>query len=189
MTDPVPNPPTPPSHHRPVHLILGPVGAGKSTYAIAIAKREGAIRLTLDEWMTRLFRPDRPQDDVMRWYVDRAERCTEQIWEVACDAMSANVAVVLEIGLIRREDRERFYGWVDAQAAQLTVHLIDAPREVRRQRVIGRNRTRGLTFAVDVPSEFFELASDLWEPPGQDERERFRFVVPTQAELDVLPRP
>src|SRR5687768_55420 len=41
-----------------VHLVLGPVGAGKSTFALELARSSGAVRLTLDEWMTELFRPD-----------------------------------------------------------------------------------------------------------------------------------
>ncbi len=32
-----------------------------------------------------------------------------------------------------------------------------------------RNEERGATFAQVVPAEFFELASDLWEPPDDDE--------------------
>ena len=174
---------------REIHLVLGPVGAGKSTYAMALAEEHRAIRLTLDDWMTRLFRPDRPAEGVMDWYVERAARCTEQIWEVTCSAMSVQVPVVLEIGLIRRADRERLYGWVEAEAAELTIHLIDAPRDVRRERVLGRNRDRGATFSVEVPPAFFELASDLWEPPDEGERERYRVVVPTQEHLDSLPRP
>ncbi|MBL8973074.1 MAG: hypothetical protein JNK56_20990, partial [Myxococcales bacterium] len=52
----------------------------------------------------------------------------------------------------------------------LTVHLLDAPRELRRERVLRRNEARGETFAQVVPLEFFELASDLWQPPDDDER-------------------
>lgn len=178
-----------PEVNRAIHLILGPVGAGKSTYAMALAQERRAIRLTLDEWMTRLFRPDRPTDGVMEWYVERANRCTEQIWQVARNAVSVNVPVVLEVGLIRKVDRERFYGWVDADAVDLTIHLIDAPREVRRERVLGRNETRGATFSVEVPLAFFELASDLWEPPDDTEHDRYRIVVPPAERLAALPRP
>ena len=100
-----------------VHLVVGPVGAGKSTYAIALAEAHGALRLTLDDWMARLFRPDRPADDVVPWYVERARRCVDQIWEVTREATRRGVNVVLEIGLIRRADRDRFYARVDAEAA------------------------------------------------------------------------
>ena len=40
-----------------VHLILGPQGAGKSTYARHLAQKESATRFSIDEWMQKLSRP------------------------------------------------------------------------------------------------------------------------------------
>ena len=136
--------------------------------------------------MTVLFRPDRPPTGRIEWYVERADRCIEQIWRVACSAIEASTDVVLEIGLIQRAQRESFYARVDAAALDLTIYVVDAPREVRRQRVRQRNREQGETFSMEVPDDFFELASDLWEPPTDDERARppFRWVDP---ELDGRP--
>jgi predicted kinase len=146
-----------------VHLVLGPVGAGKSTYALTISGKTGAIRLTLDEWMTRLFSPDRPREDVVPWYAERAARCVDQIWSVATAVVDSGASVVLELGLLSRAERRAFYARADGYP--LTVHVLDAPREVRRRRVEERNRSRGATFSMVVPSVVFELASDLWEPP------------------------
>jgi len=153
-----------------IHLIIGPVGAGKSTFGRELAATHRAVRLTLDEWMPVLFSPDRPDDGVMAWYVERAERCVEQIWRVARDVLAVDRDVVLEIGLIRRLQREAFYARLDAQPSPLTVYVLDAPREVRRARVARRNIERGATFAMEVPPHIFELASDLWEPPTAEER-------------------
>src|SRR5690606_18269563 len=66
-----------------VHLVVGPVGAGKSTFARRLARARAAIYLALDEWMAVLFRPDRPEGDIASWYAERAARCVEQIWRVA----------------------------------------------------------------------------------------------------------
>ncbi len=175
-----------------VHLVVGPVGAGKSTYAIALAEAHGALRLTLDDWMARLFRPDRPADDVVPWYVERARRCVDQIWEVTREATRRGVNVVLEIGLIRRADRDRFYARVDAEALELTVHVVEAEREVRRRRVVARNRRRGETFTMVVPPEMFELASNSFEPITETELEgrAFRLVrTDTPSHPDESPTP
>ena len=152
-----------------IHLVLGPVGAGKSTYAKRLAAEHRAIRLTLDEWMTELFRPDRPEVGVMDWYVERTGRCIEQIWKIAHGATEAGVDVVLEIGLIQRRDREAFYWRIDTSGRELTLHVLDAPREVRRARVEQRNEARGETFSMPVPPHIFELASDMWEPLSEAE--------------------
>ena len=45
-----------------LHAILGPCGAGKTTYAHAFARREGAVAFILDDWMARLFGADMPED-------------------------------------------------------------------------------------------------------------------------------
>ena len=141
-----------------------------------------SVRLTLDEWMTNLFRPDRPETDVIAWYVERAERCVDQIWRVTQGVLAAGVDVVLEIGLIVRSDRERLYARVDAAALELDIHVVDAPRDVRRERVLQRNQQRGETFSMEVPLPFFELASDRWEPLDESECEgrRVRFTGSAQ---------
>lgn len=152
-----------------IHLIVGPVGAGKSTFALRLAREQRAVRLNLDEWMASLFRPDRPETGVMEWYVERTRRCIGQIWILAERLLEAETNVVLEIGLIQRRARELFFEQVDGSHFGLTVYVVDAPRELRRERVQQRNAQRGETFSMPVPPEIFELASDLWEP--LDERE------------------
>jgi predicted kinase len=163
-----------------VHLVIGPVGAGKSTLALRLAREHSAVRLTLDEWMATLFSPDRPSEGVMEWYIERAARSVEQIWKVARAILACGTAVVLEIGLIRRDERERFYTLVDQSGFDLTLHVVDAPKDLRRDRVNERNRTKGATFSMVVPPAVFELASDLWEQPDSVELEGRDVRVLTQ---------
>ena len=153
-----------------LHLIVGPVGAGKSTFGLQLARDHAAVRLTLDEWMAELFRPDRPDTGVMEWYVERTGRCIEQIWKVASRIIDAGTDVVLEIGLIQRRDRARLYRRVDDAGYGLKIYVLDAPRELRRERVEQRNRVKGATFSMVVPPPIFDLASDMWEPPDEAER-------------------
>jgi predicted kinase len=140
------------------------VGAGKSTFGLQLAHGHRAVRLTLDEWMATLFRPDRPAVGVVEWYVERAARCIEQIWALTKQSLSEGIDVILEIGLLRRHEREAFYRRVDDAGFDLTIHVVDAARDIRRQRVIDRNHGAGPTFSMIVPPEIFEYASDLWEP-------------------------
>lgn len=153
-----------------IHLVIGPVGAGKSTFVQRLCREHGAQPLLLDEWMAVLFRPDRPATGLMPWYAERVQRCLDLIWTLTERMLDAGTDVVLEIGLIQRAEREHFYSRVDGAERALRVYLLDAPREVRRERVERRNRERGATFAMVVPPEIFELASDLWQPPDDAER-------------------
>jgi uncharacterized glyoxalase superfamily protein PhnB/predicted kinase len=161
-----------------VHLVVGPVGAGKSTFAGRLAREQRLVYLSLDEWMVTLFRPDRPGDGVVEWYMERAERAVQQIWLVARRILERGTGVALELGLLRRSERERFYARARDAGFGVTVHVLDAPRDVRRERVERRNHEKGATFSMVVPPAVFELASDLWEAPDTEECEgrdvRFR---------------
>ncbi|MCG8556394.1 MAG: ATP-binding protein [Proteobacteria bacterium] len=168
-----------------LHLIIGPVGAGKSTYARKLCREQNAARLVLDEWMATLYGDDpRPNHGRLQWYMERAERCLEQIWCVAQDLMDIGTPVVLEVGLIQRARRQDFYARVDNKAYDLSVYVLDADRDVRRARVERRNRDKGETFSMEVPPDMFELASDLWEPPADDEcaEREVHFIRQTHSE-------
>ncbi|MCA9516180.1 MAG: ATP-binding protein [Myxococcales bacterium] len=153
-----------------IHLVLGPVGAGKSTFGQRLAFEHGAVRLTLDDWFAPLFSPDRPPGDARAWYMERVERVLARIEQVADDVLDVGKDVVLEVGLIRRAQRDAFFARRDEERHGLVIYELNAPRDIRRERVARRNAERGATWAMEVPPAVFELASDLWEPLADDER-------------------
>ncbi|MDD2177683.1 ATP-binding protein [Acidovorax sp. D2M1] len=153
-----------------IHLVIGPVGAGKSTFVRQLVQQHRAVPLNLDDWMATLFSPDRPDTaDVMAWYVPRTLRCLAQIWKTAEAVLNAGGDVVLEVGLIQQHQRNAFYARMGPWADAMVVYVLDAPRDVRRERVLRRNAEQGTTFSMVVPPHIFELASDLWQPPGDVE--------------------
>jgi hypothetical protein len=85
------------------------------------------------------------------------------------------------LGLVQRQAREDIYRRAREAGIRLAVYVLDAPREVRRDRVQRRNEDRGATFFMVVPEAVFELASDLWEPPDDLEvwKHDIRFVSGT----------
>lgn len=154
-----------------LHLVEGPVGAGKSTFAKALSSSLRAPHLDLDQWLRTLFSPDRPSDGFVQWYSERKARCIRQIWDVACEILdSGGTSVILELGLVTRADREAFYRRVDATDYTLRIYLLDTPLERRRQHVRERNRQKAGSYKMEVSEEIFELANSFWEEPTQAER-------------------
>jgi predicted kinase len=152
-----------------LNVIFGPSGAGKTTYALAFARREKAVPFILDEWMARLFAPDMPEPLEFDWMVERVGRCEAQIWSAAAAVLAAGTPVILDIGLMRRADRARVREIAEATGLPLQFHYVTAPADVRRTRVAGRNAVRGENFAIEVTPEMFDFVEGVFEPPQADE--------------------
>jgi predicted kinase len=148
-----------------LNVIFGPCGAGKTTYAHAFARREKAVAFILDDWMARLFGADMPEPIEYEWMLERVGRCEAQIWSVAAGTIAAGTSVILDIGLMRKADRERVRQIAEATDLPLQWHFVDAPAEVRRARVAGRNVVRGESFAIEVSPDMFDFIEGVYEPP------------------------
>lgn len=166
-----------------MHLVEGPVGAGKSTYCTALAKRTGGVHIALDEWFSRLYSPDRPSTDAVLWYMQRKARLLDHIWNHALAMVAAGVTPILELGLVQRQSRTEFYRRAHDAGVELQVCVLDASRGLRRKRVVRRNEEKGPTFSMVVPEEIFEIASDMWECPDDIEVEENRIeLISTESE-------
>ena len=156
-----------------VHLIEGPVGAGKSTFARSLASRTGGVHIALDEWFANLFSPDRPTENFVPWYIERKERLVELIWSHSRQILASEKEVILELGFIQRTPRIEFCRKVRDCGYAPVIHVLNAPINVRRERVQRRNTEKGATFSMVVPDHIFDIASKLWEVPDEIECEEF----------------
>jgi ribonuclease HI/predicted kinase len=149
-----------------VYLVVGGTGAGKTTYAIALANAKRALRFSIDEWMKGLFSPDQT-GLAFEWMMERVERCEAQIWNLARQALAIGTPVVLDLGFAVRQQRERFGGLALEQNAKVEVHFLEVAAEVRRERVRERNSKRDPSlFALEVTDEMFDFMEARFEPPS-----------------------
>lgn len=152
-----------------LHAIFGPSGAGKTTYAHAFARRERAVAFILDEWMARLFAPDMPEPLEYEWMIQRVQRCEAQIWSTAAAVLATGTSVILDMGLMRRTDRDRVREIAEGAGLPLQFHYVTASPEVRRARVAERNVVRGENFAIEVTPDMFEFVEGIFEVPDAAE--------------------
>jgi predicted kinase len=152
-----------------VHFICGPPGAGKTTYAIALATRAKAVRFTIDEWIATLFIADRPAEIDVRWAMERTARCEAQMWTVADTLIARGVDVVFDLGVSRRDQRDRFRTRAAGTPASMKMHYLDVPKETRRARIRARNAQQTGTFAYEVSDAMFDWMDQWFEYPSDDE--------------------
>lgn len=151
------------------HIVVGSTGAGKTTYALAMAGREGAVHFGIDEWMTTLFWADATPGEDFAWAIERVERCVVQMKAVLGPMIRAGTDAVVDIGFTTFAERAAFARWAAAEDVALRLHLIDLPAHIRWARVERRNEERGETFAMTVTREMFDGVEARWQVPDARE--------------------
>ncbi len=110
-----------------MHIIEGPVGAGKTTYANHLASKIGCPPFLLDAWMVNLFQSDRPDEDIWAWYAERQARCTLQIMELVRSSLDHGIDAIVELGLIKTAGRLELYSELESEGRDYRAHVLEAP--------------------------------------------------------------
>lgn len=148
-----------------VHIVFGPQGAGKSTYARRLAVDDNTVRFSIDEWMIQLYGPDLPEPMSFAWIMQRVRRCEERIWATAADVANTGSSVVLDLGFMKIDSRTAFTDLARERDLPSTLHFVDAPLATRRRRVLERNNDRGATFAFEVTPDMFDVMEREFQRP------------------------
>lgn len=111
-------------------LMVGHVGAGKSTRARAIAEEWPALRLTSDEWMLPLF--GHPDGDGRRATLDGL------LIRTALDALPLGVSVILDSGFWTRDERAALHWLAAAVGATARTEFLTVDPQTQWERVDAR---------------------------------------------------
>ena len=95
--------------------------------------------------------------------------------------LDSNNSVALELGLIQRGPRVELLRQLQQEGISFSIHLLDAPKNIRHERVKRRNLEQGASFSMLVPDHVFDIASNMWEAPDEIELEEFDFVFPSNG--------
>lgn len=150
-----------------LHLMVGLPGSGKTTWARQIADITGAIRLTPDEWQTRLRGNDAYLPDH-----DRLHDSVEAIMrDLAEDLLQRGVDVILDFGFWSRQERDELRFFARGLGADCTTHYAAASHAVLERRRVER--------IADAPADKFCFSAATlaewigrFEPPNASELEQ-----------------
>jgi predicted kinase len=150
------------------HLIVGLPGAGKTTYATALAASTGGVLFSLDRWLITLFGRYSLADVGQEEHTRRVLACRELIWSDASELLRRGADVVLDDGFFRHEHRAQCIAMAKAAGAAAQIHLVDTPLDVVRRRLTSRNANLPThNFAID-PSLLTAFVG-MFETPSDDE--------------------
>ena len=147
-----------------LHLICGLPCSGKTTLAKALEREHSALRLSPDEWITRIYGAD-----VSGETLDAARNPVEAaLWDLAVQVLALGVDVILEYGFWTRREREEYRTRAAQLGARNELHYTDASEDELLRRLAKRNvKLPPGTFWIDEARlrSWFEL----FEPPNADE--------------------
>ena len=159
-----------------IHLVCGPIGAGKTTYAKRLAKEQNAICFSEDEWLAKLFVPDAPEgllqepmEVVGAWAAGKYLRCRSQIWLVCQQLLDNDISIVLDGAAANKEQRDMIRNKARDFNVEFKLHYVTSSAELRHKRVFTRNVEQGETYSLEVTPAMFEHTEQFFEPPTGNE--------------------
>ncbi|MBF6593885.1 MAG: AAA family ATPase [Thermaceae bacterium] len=151
-----------------LHLMIGLPCLGKTMLARRLEAALPALRLTPDEWHTRLFGQDladHPAHDARYGLIENL------MWEVAARVLPLGVDVILDYGLWGQVKREDYRSRAAGLGASSEIHFLDVPEEIRLQHLEARNANLPMgTFSI--PKETLKVYIGIFQPPTPDELQR-----------------
>lgn len=158
-----------------LHLVCGKIASGKSTLAAKVANIEGAVLISEDFWLSRLF-----PDEILSIadYVRCANRIKEVLSPHVEEVLRAATSVVLDLPFNTVESRA--WGRAIASRAQCghQLHYLEASNAVCKLRLRRRNEAGDHPFQTS--EEQFNYITSFFCAPSSSEN--LNVVVHSQSD-------
>ena len=147
-----------------LHLMVGLPCSGKTTLAKQFEQELSALRLTADEWHTRLFGDDAedPEHD------NRHSIIESMLWNIAARALALGINVILDFGFWARVEREDYRARAKQLGASSVIHFLDVPEHELWRRLSARN-AHPSPGEFYIPDAMFKSYLPIFQPPTSDE--------------------
>lgn len=147
------------------HIICGFIGAGKTTFARKLEKETGAIRITKDEWMIKVF------GNKIASHANFAEydkNVTQLATDIAFKILKGGKDVILDEGFWVKSQRDEIKKKILDLGAKPILYYVECPVEKMRERVVNRSKNPPID-SFEINEEMFDKYLKYWEPPTKEE--------------------
>ncbi len=118
-----------------IHLMFGFMGFGKTTVAKKLEQKYGAVRLTHDEFMVKLYGRNMPYAEFHPNY----DKVDEVLWDLAAKIINAGTDVIMDYGFWSHDAREKAYNRAKKITENVVFHLVECDMATAKQRILKRS--------------------------------------------------
>jgi predicted kinase len=147
------------------YIICGFIGAGKTTFARKLEKETGAIRITKDEWIIKIFGNKITSDKNFEKY---DKNITELATDIAFKILKAGKDVIIDDGFWVKSQRDDIKKKISEVGAKPILYYVECPVEKMRERVVTRSKIPPED-SFEISGEMFDSYLKYWQPPEEDE--------------------
>ncbi len=150
-----------------LYLMVGLPCSGKTTLARQLEVEYSALRLTPDEWHTRLFGNDTEcaEHDARHTLIE------DLLWRVAARVLALGVSVILDFGFWAQSEREDYRDRAAQLGASSEIRFLDVPGSKLLERLATRNANLP-EGAFSIPEAMLKEWIAFFQPPTPEELER-----------------
>lgn len=147
-----------------IHLMHGFIASGKTTYAKQLEKHYNALRLTSDEWVSRLYGSNPPEAS----FADYATRVRILQWELALRVIEMGKDVVFDYGFWSLADRNHVRAELQQRGIPYRFYALQASYEEMRARCLARTEALPKGELV-IDANAFDMFWKRFEPMTEEE--------------------
>src|SRR3972149_2990846 len=129
------------------YVICGFIGAGKTTFARKLEKETGAIRVTKDEWIIKIFGNKITLDNNFEVY---DKNITKLATDIVFKILKAGKDVIIDEGFWVKSQRDDIKKKIINVGAKPILYYVECPVEKMRERVVNRSKI--------PPEDSFEIS-------------------------------
>lgn len=147
------------------YVICGFIGAGKTTFARKLEKEIGAVRITKDEWMIKIFGNKITSDKNFELY---DHNIIELARNISFKILKSGGDVIIDEGFWVKSQRDDIKKKIISVGAKPIFYYVECPIKKMKERVLNRSKYPPID-SFKINEEMFDTYLKYWEPPTVEE--------------------